>query len=102
MTKYKITIETTQKNQPTTFHEEVVESFRPPVSGEANHLLVNPPIQEMVVSVNIIDSDYLDKSIPIIKSLMNEMTEEQRWEILSNGCGHCGSSNPECQCWNDD
>ena len=30
------------------------------------------------------------------------MTDDQRMEVFSNYCRHCGSDNPACQCWNDE
>lgn len=34
--------------------------------------------------------------------LMAPLTDEQRYEVMSNFCTHCGSKNPNCQCWNDE
>lgn len=29
-------------------------------------------------------------------------TPDQRMEVFQQFCTHCGSSDPRCQCWNDE
>lgn len=36
------------------------------------------------------------------KNILDGFTEEQRLVVFSFYCNHCGSTNPSCQCWNDD
>lgn len=36
------------------------------------------------------------------KAAMDLLTDYQRLEIMSNYCRGCGSTDPRCQCWNDD
>lgn len=33
---------------------------------------------------------------------LQEMPEEQRLDVFSSFCTHCGTNNPRCQCWNDE
>lgn len=33
---------------------------------------------------------------------LSNMTDEQRMDVFSKYCRHCGSDNPDCQCWNDE
>lgn len=35
-------------------------------------------------------------------NLKDNFTDKQRSEIFAEFCYHCGSSNPRCQCWNDE
>ena len=37
-----------------------------------------------------------------VKNILDGFTEEQRLVVFSFYCNHCGSTNPSCQCWNDD
>ncbi len=37
-----------------------------------------------------------------VKKLLDEMSDDERFEIMDNYCRHCGSKDPSCQCWNDD
>jgi hypothetical protein len=30
------------------------------------------------------------------------LIDEERKELFSRFCGHCGSNRPNCQCWNDE
>jgi hypothetical protein len=40
-------------------------------------------------------------SIRIVNQL-EDLTDEQRLEVFSHFCKHCGCNDPKCQCWNDD
>lgn len=37
-----------------------------------------------------------------ITALLIDMRPEERLEIFSRFCQHCGSDDPRCQCWNDE
>lgn len=52
MSKYKIKLERTQRGEKLDWEkEEIVECSRPPKIGEGKTLLVDPPIFEIIVSV---------------------------------------------------
>jgi hypothetical protein len=49
------------------------------------------------------DSDEGRKaSVEMIKNYLRRLTDEQRMEVFSNFCLHCGSVDPRCQCSNDE
>ena len=55
MKKYKIKLERTQRGEKLDWKkEEIVECSTPPKVGEGIALLVNPPIFETIVSVEIV------------------------------------------------
>jgi hypothetical protein len=33
---------------------------------------------------------------------LDYLTDDQRLEIISHYCKHCGSKDTNCQCWNDE
>jgi len=33
---------------------------------------------------------------------LHDLTEAERLELFSEFCTHCGTDNPNCQCWNDE
>lgn len=37
-----------------------------------------------------------------LEEQLNKLTDEQRQELFSNYCSHCGCTDPGCQCWNDE
>lgn len=37
----------------------------------------------------------------IIK-LLDTISSDERLEVFSEYCRHCGDKNPKCQCWNDE
>ena len=37
-----------------------------------------------------------------IVSLMMQLTDSQREDVICEFCRHCGSTDPACQCWNDE
>ena len=37
-----------------------------------------------------------------IKKALDKLSDNERLDIISSYCKHCGSKNPGCQCWNDD
>lgn len=52
MPKYKIKLERTQRGNKLDWEKElIVECSKPPKIGESKALLVDPPIFEMIVSV---------------------------------------------------
>ena len=38
----------------------------------------------------------------LIMTALNSLTDEERFEIISEYCDQCGSTDPECKCWDDD
>ena len=50
-------------------------------------------IDELLVEIES-DSD-LNKSL-------DKLTDDERYEVISKYCKHCGSKDPNCQCWNDE
>lgn len=51
------------------------------------------------------DDTYMKKkrsSVSEVVKLMKKMSDEKRMEVMANFCKHCGTDNPNCQCWNDD
>lgn len=50
------------------------------------------------------DFDYLKEITKPsnIKILLDGLTDDERYELLSNYCKYCGSHDNGCQCWNDD
>ncbi len=38
--------------------------------------------------------------VRFVKSFLREMTDEQRLELFSDYCEHCGGDAP-CRCWDD-
>lgn len=34
--------------------------------------------------------------------MLHGLTHEQRTDIFNQFCKHCGSKDPDCQCWNDE
>ncbi|MBK8184840.1 MAG: hypothetical protein IPK63_18935 [Candidatus Competibacteraceae bacterium] len=41
-------------------------------------------------------------TVETIVALMQRMTDEERMDVMSEFCRHCGDTNPCCQCWNDE
>ncbi len=37
-----------------------------------------------------------------ITNIVYSMRQEDREKLFSLFCTHCGSTNPRCQCWNDE
>ena len=37
-----------------------------------------------------------------ILAYLNALTDDERMEIISRFCHHCGSKDTSCQCWNDE
>ena len=55
MIKYKIKLERTQRGEKLDWKkEEIIECSTPPKVGEGRALLVDPPIFETIVSVEIV------------------------------------------------
>ncbi len=40
--------------------------------------------------------------IQVSTEILNSLSEDERMDVISNYCRYCGSSDPNCQCWNDD
>jgi len=44
--------------------------------------------------------------IYMVREFISELTDDQRLEffgeITEGYCVHCGTNNPNCQCWNDE
>jgi hypothetical protein len=43
-----------------------------------------------------------DNSFDAVKYLLKHCTPEERVNLFSDYCKHCGSDDPKCQCWNDE
>ncbi len=41
-------------------------------------------------------------SVALVANQLILMTEDERADLFSLFCTHCGSDDPSCQCWNDD
>lgn len=37
-----------------------------------------------------------------IEELLNSLTDDQRLSLIGSYCHGCGSTDKNCQCWNDD
>jgi DNA-directed RNA polymerase specialized sigma24 family protein len=37
-----------------------------------------------------------------LKKLLDNLTDEQRKELIDHYCWGCGSKDVSCQCWNDE
>lgn len=44
----------------------------------------------------------LDKTDEVIEHLLDNMTQEERYNIVGKYCNYCGVKNPMCQCSNDE
>jgi hypothetical protein len=42
------------------------------------------------------------KRINELIDILNQLTDDERVELISNYCTHCGSVDPFCQCWDDE
>jgi hypothetical protein len=40
--------------------------------------------------------------VEIVTDILLGISEDARMEIFNKFCKHCGSDNPNCQCWNDE
>ena len=41
----------------------------------------------------------------LVRNIVDDLlalSEDDRLEVFSNFCHHCGRNDPRCQCWNDD
>ena len=53
--------------------------------------------------LNLIPKNFFsESSVDRIKGLADELTDEERYELISNYCKSCGDKNPRFQCWNDE
>ena len=41
-------------------------------------------------------------SVALVANQLILMTDDERVELFSLFCTHCGSDDPRCQCWNDE
>lgn len=37
-----------------------------------------------------------------LKEILDSLTDDERNDLFSNYCRHCGSMDATCQCWNDE
>jgi hypothetical protein len=44
----------------------------------------------------------INMSVKIAMDILVDLNEDERMEIFNKFCKHCGSDNPNCQCWNDE
>lgn len=40
--------------------------------------------------------------VDAVVACMKRLTDDERAEIISHFCKHCGDLDPQCQCWNDE
>lgn len=40
--------------------------------------------------------------VEAIVERMEQLTDDERAEIISHFCKYCGDIDPQCQCWNDE
>ena len=36
------------------------------------------------------------------KYLLDNLSDDERYDLFHEYCVHCGDKNPKCQCWNDE
>ena len=58
-----------------------------------------PYPNSFAIRIENIQNKYL-KYQDALKSI-NQLTDEQRVDVFSKFCKHCGDTDPKCQCWND-
>jgi len=46
--------------------------------------------------------DIKKKAVIMMIDALKTYTDEERLEIFSEFCDHCGCEDPKCQCWNDE
>lgn len=44
------------------------------------------------------DQETIDEA----RDLLDQMSEQERFELFHEYCVYCGSDDPDCQCWNDE
>ncbi len=44
----------------------------------------------------------IKETVEILVELMQRMTDEERMDVMSEFCHHCGCTDPSCNCWNDE
>ncbi|MBK8184778.1 MAG: hypothetical protein IPK63_18625 [Candidatus Competibacteraceae bacterium] len=69
--------------------------------------MTHQPDTEMpnVHPIFLAESDRTGKvkaTVETLVALMQRMTDEERMDVMSEFCRHCGDTNPCCQCWNDE
>lgn len=57
--------------------------------------------EKMVIKDGDHDQAMTADAADIVGALI-ELSDDERKLIFSYFCTHCGSNNPECQCWNDE
>jgi hypothetical protein len=50
----------------------------------------------------ILKNRFGDKGVPSIKELFSKLTDNQRLEVMSDYCKHCGCNDNTCRCWDDE
>lgn len=58
----------------------------------------------MVTPIRVSLEDTLEKAMnrATITALLTDMSPDERLEIFSRFCTHCGSDNPQCTCMRDE
>lgn len=36
------------------------------------------------------------------RELLKRLTDDERMDLFGDYCKHCGDTNPNCHCWNDE
>jgi len=50
------------------------------------------------------DADTPAAADPVVAravEMLRGMTDDQRLEAMGEFCGHCGTDDPRCRCWDD-
>lgn len=59
------------------------------------------PSQTIFISSRAIENGR-EQKLEAIKVQLDVLSDEDRLELFSNYCRHCGTSELGCQCWNDE
>jgi len=78
--------------------EQVEEAWKKLNAGYAYH----PKGTLKTIEIPIDPSQVVGDEKITIKDQLDLLSDEERFNIFCNYCLHCGSLNPECQCWNDE
>ena len=49
----------------------------------------------------LMDMDPEDK-LAVLDGAIDELSDEERLELFSGYCKHCGTDDPDCNCWRDE
>jgi hypothetical protein len=46
--------------------------------------------------------DRSESRVRTMVEILKSLNEEERMQVFNRFCKHCGSDDPNCQCWNDE